>query len=108
MAAGADIKAQDNDGANALLYAGCNQNPKVITTLLKAVLDIKARDKKGSTVLMWAAMINPNPDVITALLKAGADPKAKDNSGSTAFDYAQYNASLDGTDAYRQLQGASQ
>jgi ankyrin repeat protein len=46
--------------------------------------------------------------VITTLLRAGADAKAKDNYGKTAFDYAQNNEKLKGTDAYRQLQEASQ
>jgi len=41
-------------------------------------------------------------------LKAGADAKAKDKLGKTAFDYAQANEKLKGTDAYRQLQEASQ
>ena len=46
--------------------------------------------------------------MINMLLKAGADVKAKDNAGKTAFKYAQQYAKLKGTDAYRQLQEASQ
>jgi hypothetical protein len=48
--------------------------------------------------------------VIVILLKAGGDAKAKDKTGKTAFDYAKSNYSLKvrGTDAYRQLQEASQ
>jgi hypothetical protein len=45
--------------------------------------------------------------VLTALLKAVADAEAKDRAGKTAFDYAQSNAKLKGTDAYRQLQKSS-
>ena len=48
-----------------------------------------------------------NLRVITTLLKAGADGKALSNEGKTAFDYAQDNESLKGTDAYRQLLEAS-
>jgi hypothetical protein len=36
------------------------------------------------------------------------DAKAKDGRGKTAFDYAQGRAKLKDTDAYRQLQEASQ
>ena len=56
---------------------------------------------------MFAARYNQNPEVIITLLKAGADAKKKDNEGKTAFDYAQKNASLKGTDAYQRLQEAS-
>jgi hypothetical protein len=42
------------------------------------------------------------------LLNDGADAKAKDKLGTTAFGYAQSNAKLKGTDAYKQLQEASQ
>ena len=95
--------------AYALMYAaGYNVDPEVITTLLKAGTDIKARDKDGMTAQMWAASKNENPEVIITLLKAGADGKAKDNEVKTAFDYAQDNEKLKGTDAYRQLQKASQ
>ncbi|MGA2381590.1 MAG: hypothetical protein ABSG85_20005 [Spirochaetia bacterium] len=50
---------------------------------------------------------NQKPEVITTLLKAGADAKAKDDDGKTAFDYAQSNDRLKGTDAFRRLQEAS-
>jgi ankyrin repeat protein len=77
--------------------------------LLKAGADVKAQDKNnGLTALMYAAETNQNPEVITTLLKSGADAKAKDNAGKTALDYAQDNENLKGTDAYRQLQEASQ
>ena len=94
-----------------MFAASDNQNPEVTTTLLKAGADIKAKDKDGVTPLMYAAHYNPNPEVIAALLNAGADAKVKDSDGKTAFDYANWNVKLDklyGTDAYRQLQKASQ
>jgi ankyrin repeat protein len=52
--------------------------------------------------------LNANPEVILALLNAGADAKLKDKEGMTALDYANSNYGLKGTDAYRQLQEASQ
>jgi len=59
------------------------------------------------TALMYAAWENPNPEVVVTLLKAGADVKAKSYSGKTAFDYAQDNEKLKGTDALKQLEEAS-
>jgi ankyrin repeat protein len=70
--------------------------------------DLEARDTNGSTPLMHAALFSDCPEVITTLLKAGAEVKAKDYEGKTAYDYAQVNEKLKGTDAYRRLQKASQ
>ena len=107
---GEDVNAQDKllDWTALMHAARFNKNPEVITTLLKAGADVNAKDTDGWTALMWAAWKNQNLRVITALLKAGADAKAKDGVGKTAFDYAQDNEKLKGTDAYRQLQRASQ
>ena len=38
-----------------------NQNPEVITTLLKAGADLKAQDKDGGTALMYAAGTTRTP-----------------------------------------------
>jgi len=57
---------------------------------------------------MYAAMFSPNLEVIAALLKTVACGKAKDSVEQTAFDYAQQKDKLKDTDAYRQLQKASQ
>ena len=86
--------------------AGNNPNPKVITTLVKAGLDVNAQDDLGETALMQAAGGNDNPQVVMTLLKAGADGKAKSNNGKTAFDYAQDNEKLKGTNAYWKLNEA--
>jgi ankyrin repeat protein len=109
LEAGADLKARSEGGLTVLMWAaGRNPNPEVITTLLKAGAELEARNKFGATALMYAAADNQNPEVISSLLEAGSDAKAKDNTGKAAFDYAQNNPRLKGTDAYRQLQKASQ
>ena len=110
LQAGANVNAQDNDGATALMWAAqYNESPEVITTLLQAGASIETRSKGlGQTALMWAASNTTNPEVITVLLKAGADAKAKSKEEKTALDYAQDNEKLKGTDAVQQLQGASQ
>ncbi|MGA2612124.1 MAG: ankyrin repeat domain-containing protein [Spirochaetia bacterium] len=109
LKAGADINARDTAfGGTALVWAaGWNQNPEVITVLLAAGADINAMDNYGRTPLMAAARDNRNPEVLTTLLKAGADGKVKNNTGKTAFDLAQNNRRLKGTDALKQLEEAT-
>jgi hypothetical protein len=46
--------------------------------------------------------------MILELLKAGADAKYKDGYGKTAFFYAQPRQDLEGTDAPKQLEEASE
>ena len=82
--------------------------PQSVQAAISKGADINAQNKRGLSPLMFAARYNQSPEVIMTLLKAGADAKAKSRHGKTAFDYAQKNASLKGTDAYRQLQEASQ
>ena len=48
-----------------------NENPAVITTVIKAGADVTARDKDGETPLHDAGF-NVNPAVITTLVKARA------------------------------------
>jgi tetratricopeptide (TPR) repeat protein len=81
-----------------------NQNPEVITTLLKAGADLEAQTNDGRTALMLAVRYNKNPEAITTLLEAGANVYTLDSSGRTAVDYAQGNEKLKGSDAYRQLE----
>ena len=108
---GADVNAYNSAYMTPLITAASfNTDPEVITTLLKAGADLEARDSSpyGMTALMGAAYTNRNPEVIITLLKAGADARAKDKGGRTAFDWAQRNFSLKGTDALKQLEEASQ
>ncbi len=109
LKAGADIEARDSpDRQTALIYAAeYNSNPEVITMLLKAGADINVKDWNSYTVLMWAAYKNQSPEVVIALLNAGANAKVKLGDGVTAFDLAQFNEKLKGTDALKQLEEAS-
>ena len=109
LQAGADIGVQDDKfGWTPLHHAASNNiNPEVITALLQAGAEVNARDKDKKTPLMLAVMYNSNPSTITTLLEAGADAKALDCEDKTALDYAERDASLRETDAYRQLQEAS-
>jgi ankyrin repeat protein len=112
LKAGADANAQDKAGLTALMMAASSNNryPDVVSALLEAGADINVQSddvwRPGWTALMYAARYNPNPEIITVLLNAGAFTKAKSDEGKTAFDYAQGNDKLKGTDAYRKLKDA--
>ena len=101
----ADLNARDEGGLTSLhLAAQYNENPEVVTALLKAGLDLHARDQRGLTPLHWAAWKNKNPAVITTLLDAGADPAARTLRGSRVpADYAKRNDALKGTAVYWRL-----
>jgi len=86
-----------------MLAAGWNENPEVITTLMKAGAVVTVRQAEGATPLMYAARFNRNPYVITALLETGADAKTKDKWGKTAFAYAQDDQRLKSAGAYWKL-----
>jgi hypothetical protein len=62
-----------------------NPNPEVITTLLKAGVDLNAQEVNGA--LMYVAGENPNPKVVTTLLRAGADLNTKHHYGWTPLMY---------------------
>ena len=87
---GVDVNFRYVDGGQTpLMYAAHNNpNPKVFSALLKAGADLKARDDKERTVLIYASWSN-NPDMIATVLKAGPNLKnAQDIFGMTALMYA--------------------
>ena len=90
-----------------MLAAESNENPDVISTLLKAGAELDQRDEFDKTALMYAAEENENPNVVVTLLDAGADPTIKSYEGKTALDYAQGNAKLKGTSAFEALRSAT-
>jgi ankyrin repeat protein len=106
--AGANVNAQDISGRTALMYAAKLFKPEVITMLLKAGAKVNAQAHDGWTALMSAAYSNRYPEVISVLLQAGADAKAKDLSGRVALTILKGNLWLKDTDAYRQLQEATE
>jgi ankyrin repeat protein len=62
---------------------------EVVNLLLAKGASVEAKDNKGSTALMMAAIsdINPAP-VVKLLLKKGANAEAQDNNGDTALKLA--------------------
>ena len=105
--AGADVNARDKNGCTPLIWAAVfNENPEVTKVLIDAGANVNARSEYGTTPLMHAAWYNQNPEVIKVLLDAGADGRVKDNAGKTAFDYAEGNEHIKGTEVYWLLNDA--
>ena len=110
LKAGAEVDAKyDMDGVTPLHYAAANNaNPEVISILLKAGADINAKSyKHGASPLHFAASNNKNPEVIASLLNEGAGPNLRDSDGKTALDNARENEALQGTDALKALEAAT-
>ncbi len=81
--AGTNIETPDKDGATPLMIAaGFNQDPEVISVLLKAGAKLDDHARGNLTALMYAAM-NRNPAIISGLLKAGAKLDETEFDGQT-------------------------
>ena len=80
---GANVNARDSGLTPLMAAAGNNADPEVISALIKAGADVKAKNVSGRTPLLSAAMSNSNPEVISALIKAGADVNEMDADGRT-------------------------
>ena len=71
----------DADGVTPLMYATAVGSIDAVKRLVNARADVNARNKYGSTPLMWARDL----DKAKALLDAGADVNAVSNAGRTAL-----------------------
>ncbi len=101
----ADIHMLTANGEPILMFAiKYSGNPEIIATIINAGADVNAQDQYGNTPLMEAAWHNDDPEIITALLNAGADVNMVETLfGKTAWDFAQENEALEGTDVYWEL-----
>ena len=115
LRAGADVNARSEDGGTALMWAAGygalvarfgTRTAGNVKVLVDAGADMNARREDGSTALMLAARYGTTAENVKVLLDAGADGFVKDKDGKTAWDYAQDNEALKGTDAYWMLNDA--
>jgi ankyrin repeat protein len=84
LAKGADVKAKDNEGASALLWAAHNEDVDLVKKLLAAGADPKAANSYGATPMAEAAAAG-NAEILGLLLAAGADVESPNHEGQTAL-----------------------
>lgn len=85
LKAGADAKAKNIHGRNALMHAmRFSANPLCIEPLLSAGIDVNSRDRYGASALALSAVMDSGSCIAT-LLRSGADIDSADNVGDTAL-----------------------
>ena len=76
-------------GFTPVFFPVIYQNLDALRAMAAHGADLQARDKDGSTLLMWAAFNETGKtDLVEELLHLGADPNAKNNNGETALAWA--------------------
>jgi TonB family protein len=84
LKAGADPRAVDVFGRNALIFGAGSGNATVVQLLLGAGLKTNTKDKYGDTALMAAAAAG-NPESVRLLLNNGAEVNARNHRRQTAL-----------------------
>lgn len=84
---GADVKAVDEDGWTALIWAAWTGMPTVVEELVKAGSDVNALDNQKQSALMIASQ-RGNDKVVEILVNAGADKTLKNAAGKGAEELA--------------------
>src|SRR5262245_3895186 len=89
LAGGADPNDSGFVGMPPIVLAIVRQNVDLVRMMVARGADLNARDRSGSTALMWAAF-NETGDarLVEALLELGADPAAANQAGETALVWA--------------------
>jgi hypothetical protein len=77
--------AASDEGVAWMSRAASSGDAEVVTALLAAGADPRARDMFGMTPMMKAAA-SGDPATVRALLAAGGDPTARDSAGRNAAD----------------------
>jgi rhodanese-related sulfurtransferase len=87
LALGADIRARNTDGNNALWLACVSNDERVVRRLIEAGIDVDNRNDAGATALMYAASSGKGP-LVEILLHSGADPELRNQDDFQAIDLA--------------------
>ena len=105
--AGADPAGGRFIGFPPVLLAVLRQDRELLRAMIARGADLDARDRSGSTALMWAAFDeHGDAAMVEELLRLGADPRAANQAGETALDWALRRGETPAVDALRRA-GAS-
>ncbi len=93
VTAGADVRATDEEGRTALMFAAEAGGTDGVKALVETGVSVNAKDKHGRTALIWSVARKDTAyhDAVYYLLQAGADATAKDDEGQTAFTLGKKN-----------------
>ncbi|MBE6463306.1 MAG: hypothetical protein E7005_06095 [Alphaproteobacteria bacterium] len=81
---GADVKAEDDYGYTALMWASQSGHKEVVELLIKNGADVNHKDNDGDTALMGASR-RGYKEVAEVLIQKGADVNAENNHSLTAL-----------------------
>ena len=87
---GADVRAVDSIGENALFKAALGKSPEVVALLVEQGLPVDAKNEYGETALFRAASFS-DPAVVAMFLDLGADPRGEEYGTTTALHSAAAN-----------------
>jgi ankyrin repeat protein len=89
LALGADPNEGRFLGFSPVFFAVQNQDLDLLRAMVAKGADLNAKDRTGSTTLMWAAF-NETGDaaLVNELLRLGVDPNTANQSGETALTWA--------------------
>lgn len=92
---GSDIDTKNNRGATPLMVAlEARRDEDLIRDILDRGADVKATDRTGQSVLMWATAEN-TPDQVQLLIERGAHIDHRDHDGMTALNHCVHSAQTD-------------
>ena len=88
---GADIRAVNALGENALFSAAVGKNPAIVALLVERGLPVDAANKYSETALFDAARWNEDPAMVAMFLDLGADQNGDEYGWNTALHAAAGN-----------------
>jgi ankyrin repeat protein len=81
------VNSPDVKGFTPLIIAAYNNQPEIVSILVRNGADVNAQDASGNTALMGASF-KGYPEIVKILLDAGADVNQRNGQGAPALTFA--------------------